>query len=170
MAKPISDPLTRFWPKVDKTATCWNWTAYKDPYGYGRFGLGSRVAGVAFAHRYAWELVNGAIADGMDLDHICHNPACVRPSHLRPVDRKRNMENLAGAYASSKSGIRGVSWDKRRGLYRATVVHNYKQVTVGRYETIEEAAEAAQAKRLELFTHNNLDRKASDAAAADALD
>ena len=161
MPKPISDPLTRFWPKVEKTDGCWNWTASKDRHGYGRFGLGSREAGVGFAHRYAWELENGPITDGMDLDHICHNHACVRPSHLRPADRKRNMENLSGAYITSGTGIRGVSWDKGRRLYRATVTHNYKQIAVGRYETIEEAADAVHAKRLELFTHNSLDRPAA---------
>jgi hypothetical protein len=160
MPKLISDPTTRFWPKVEKTETCWNWTAAKDRHGYGRFGRGSREDGAMFAHRYAWELENGPIPDGMDLDHVCHQHECVRPSHLRPVDRKRNMENLAGAYATSGTGVRGVSWDKRRGLYRATVTHNYKQVMVGRFETIEAAAAAVQAKRLELFTHNNLDRKA----------
>ena len=158
MSKPISDPKSRFWPKVEKTDTCWNWTAYKDSHGYGRFGLGSRAAGVGMAHRFSWELENGPVPEGLDLDHICHNHACVRPSHLRAVDRKRNMENLAGAYSTSKSGIRGVSWDKRRGLFRATLTHNYKHITVGRYETAEEAAQATQAKRLETFTHNNLDR------------
>lgn len=158
MPKPISDPKTRFWPKVEKTDTCWNWTAHKDCHGYGRFGLGSRVAGVGMAHRFSWELENGPVPEGLDLDHICHNHACVRPSHLRAVDRKRNMENLAGAYSTSKSGIRGVSWDKSRGLFRATLTHNYKHITVGRYKTAEEAAQAIQAKRLETFTHNNLDR------------
>lgn len=159
MPKPISDPFTRFWPKVDKTETCWNWTAYLDRHGYGRFGRGSRTAGVIFAHRFAWEAENGPIPEGMDLDHTCHNTACVRPSHLRPVDRKRNMENLVGAYVTSASGVRGVSFDKSRGLYRATVTHNYKQIQVGRFETLEEAREAVEAKRLELFTHNNKDRK-----------
>jgi hypothetical protein len=158
MPKSISDPLTRFWPKVEKTEGCWNWTAHRDTHGYGRFGLGGRQDGVVFAHRYAWSLENGPIPAGVDLDHICHNHACVRPEHLRSVDRKRNMENLAGSYSTSKTGIRGVSWDKNRGLYRATVTHNYKQVMVGRYVTIEEATKAVIAKRLELFTHNDLDR------------
>jgi hypothetical protein len=158
MPKPISDPLTRFWPKVDKTETCWNWTAYKNPYGYGMFGRGGRTDGMSLAHRYAWEIAKGAIPEGMHLDHMCHNRACVRPTHLRIVDNKQNHENFKGAFSTSGTGVRGVSWDKTRGLFRATVVHNYKQVQVGRFETLEEATEAVKAKRLELFTHNLLDR------------
>jgi hypothetical protein len=31
------DIIDRFWKKVEKTDTCWNWTAYKqDGYGYFR--------------------------------------------------------------------------------------------------------------------------------------
>lgn len=158
MAKPISDPLTRFWPKVEKTNECWNWTAGKNAYGYGTFGRGGRGGGTCLAHRYSWELAYGPIPDGKHLDHTCHHPACVRPDHLRVVDNKQNHENFKGAFSTSGTGVRGVSWDKARGLFRATVVHNYKQVQVGRYETLEEAAEAVKAKRLELFTHNLLDR------------
>jgi len=158
MAKPISDPLTRFWPKVEKTETCWNWIAGKNAYGYGTFGRGGRVDGHALAHRYAWEITIGPIPEGMHLDHMCHNHACVNPDHLRVVDNKQNHENFKGAFSTSVTGVRGVSWDKARGLYRATVVHNYKQVMVGRYATVEEATEAVKAKRMELFTHNLLDR------------
>jgi hypothetical protein len=89
---------------------------------------------------------------------MCHNRACINPDHLRTVDNKQNHENLSGAYSTSGTGVRGVSWDKTRGLFRAAVVHNYKQVQVGRYKTLEEASEAVKAKRLELFTHNLLDR------------
>ena len=158
MPKPISDPQSRFWPKVEKTDTCWNWTAATNAYGYGTFGRGSRASGHVLAHRFSWELARGPIPAGLHIDHQCHNPACVRPSHLRVVNNKQNHENFKGAFSTSKTGIRGVSWDKRRQLYRATVTHNYKHVTVGRFATIQEAEEAVIAKRLELFTHNLLDR------------
>ncbi|UYM26589.1 HNH endonuclease [Arthrobacter phage Bauer] len=113
---------------------------------------------MALAHRYSWELVHGTIPDGKHLDHMCHNQACVNPDHLRVVDNKQNHENFKGAFSTSRTGVRGVSWDKSRGLYRAAVVHNYKQVQVGRFATLEEAEAAVKAKRLELFTHNLLDR------------
>lgn len=74
------------------------------------------------------------------------------------MTNNQNHENFKGAFSTSGTGVRGVSWDKSRGLYKATVTHNYRQHMVGRFETIEEAAAAVQAKRLELFTHNNLDR------------
>ena len=136
MPKPISDPLTRFWPKVEKTENCWTWVGHKNAYGYGLFGRGGRKDGQSLAHRYCWELYRGAIPQGMHLDHMCHNRGCVNPAHLRIVNNKQNHENFKGAFSTSKTGVRGVSWDKTRGRYRATVVHNYRQIQVGRYETI----------------------------------
>ena len=161
MPKPISDPASRFWPKVSKTETCWEWTACRNQYGYGIFGRGAAIAGNCLAHRFAWEMEHGPIPDGVELDHICHNHACVRLDHLRLATRKQNSENRSGAYMTSGTGVRGVSYDKRRGLYRATVTHNYKQIHVGRYETVAEAEEAVRIKRIELFTHNALDHPSS---------
>jgi len=81
----------RFWPKVDFWAVqpngwhCWEWTASKDASGYGRFDKSLR------AHRVAYELKAGPIPDGLDLDHLCRNRACVRPDHLEPVTRSENL-------------------------------------------------------------------------------
>ena len=149
----------RFWSKVDKCGPCWNWTGPMNQGGYGTFAIGRSVQ--MLAHRHAWELLVGTIPQGKQLDHQCHNPACVNPDHLRAVSNKENHEHFKGAFSTSKTGIRGVSWDKERSLWKATVTHNYKQHMVGRYATIEEAEAAAVAKRLELFTHNNVDRAAA---------
>ena len=44
----------RFWSKVEKTNTCWNWIAGKNQYGYGRF----RFQGKTYlTHRFAWFLI-----------------------------------------------------------------------------------------------------------------
>lgn len=72
----------RFWAKVNKTATCWNWTASKDDDGYGHFLVkrnGKNYSDVA--HRVAYELTHGPIPADKTTDHICHNRACVNPAH-----------------------------------------------------------------------------------------
>lgn len=154
------DPMDRFWDKVEIAQGCWNWLGGKTKNGYGVFGVRreGRAMSNASAHRYAWEMANGPILDGLLVDHTCHNRACVRPSHLRLVTPKQNLENLSATAANSNTGVLGVSWDKVAKKYRAVVGHNHKHVHVGRYATLEEAAAAVKAKRLELFTHNLLDR------------
>lgn len=79
-------PDERFWAKVEKTETCWNWLAGKDWDGYGIFhDRGSRRA-----HRWSYEQAHGAIPDALALDHLCRNPGCVNPEHLEPVTSREN--------------------------------------------------------------------------------
>jgi hypothetical protein len=88
---PKKEPIaSRFWKKVRKTATCWLWTSNLDKDGYGTFWVG-QSARARRAHRVAYELEVGAIPDGLQLDHACRNPTCVRPSHLEPVTCKENL-------------------------------------------------------------------------------
>lgn len=79
----------RFWLKVNRTADCWIWMAYKNPLGYGQFGVGGSK--LVLAHRFAYEAVVGPIPPGMDLDHLCRNPSCVKPAHLEPVTHRENL-------------------------------------------------------------------------------
>ena len=144
----------RFWAKVDQTGDCWLWTAGKDSSGYGSFRLGKMRP----AHRVAYELANGAITEGMEIDHICHVRACVRATHLREVTHKQNQENVLGARRNSKSGVLGVLWVNQPKPWRAEVTHNTKLIHVGSFTSIDEAKAAVIAKRNQLFTHNNLDR------------
>lgn len=74
---PLSE---RFWPKVQKTESCWLWTAAKHNFGYGK--VGSSNGDILSAHRVAYEWASGhPIPDGMFVCHDCpdgDNPACVR--------------------------------------------------------------------------------------------
>ena len=150
--------VARFWRKVDKSAGCWIWTGTRTHQDYGRFFLtypdGKKCQ--VSAHRFAWADVNGPIPDGIEIDHACHTPLCVNPGHLRAATRKQNSENRQGPTCRNKSGVRGVFWHANRWV--AKLGHNKKQVMVGRFLTLEEAEAAIVAKRLELFTHNVVDR------------
>jgi hypothetical protein len=83
------DPVRRFWRKVNKTETCWLWTAGKAYWGYGWFGVAHRTP--VLAHRYSWELANGPVPEGLELDHLCRVTACVNPAHLEPVTHAENV-------------------------------------------------------------------------------
>lgn len=77
----------RFWLKVNKTDTCWLWTARINKYGYGQFKAGRHWA----AHRWSYTHVVGPIPDGLELDHLCRVRHCVRPDHLEPVTQRENI-------------------------------------------------------------------------------
>lgn len=81
----IDDPKAQrnFWRKVDTSGECWLWTAATTN-GYGKFN-GWR------AHRWAYVTAYGDIPDGLVLDHLCRNRACVRPDHLEAVTIRTNI-------------------------------------------------------------------------------
>lgn len=152
----IGDDEARFESHVLKGEGCWTWSAGLSNQGYGCFTVAGRHV---YAHRYAFERVNGQIAPGKYIDHICHNRACVRPDHLREVVQKENAENLQGASSASKTGIRGVWYVASRDRYAVQVSHFGRRYSGGYHRTKEEAEQAAIRLRNELFTHNDADRR-----------
>ena len=149
-----------FWAKVDKTETCWLWTAARTGRNgqYGNFGIG--YPKVMLAHRWSYQNAYGQIPEGMQIDHVCRVTLCVRPSHLRVVTNKQNHENTV-AQKRSQTGVRGVYYDKRRGYYYVQVTSNSKRHCGGTYSSVTDAERAAIALRDQLFTHNDTDRRAA---------
>ena len=88
--------LERFWAKVRKTDTCWEWTAQRN-WGYGRFALTHRK--MVRAHRFSYELHKGPIPQGLVIDHLCRNKACVNPDHLELVTNRENVLRGVGTSA-----------------------------------------------------------------------
>ena len=151
----------RFWSKVNKSEGCWNWLGKPMSTGYGKFETCTNyVAKHYLAHRYIFTIMGIEIPEGKFVDHICHNKMCVKPDHLRFVTNKENHEHLLGPYSTTTSGVRGVSWNTERQKWRAQVYHHGKCHFLGLFGSVEDAANAAHLKRLELFTHNDLDRVA----------
>lgn len=86
----------RFWANVQKTEECWLWTGTTSPGGYGRFSMDGRRHQ---AHRIAYEWAIGPIPEGLVLDHLCRNRACVNPEHLEPVTQRVNILRGVGLSA-----------------------------------------------------------------------
>jgi hypothetical protein len=71
----------RIWRHVDKTPTCWVWTASVDKMGYP--AVKQERSGRSFRpHRVIYEIHNGPITSKARIAHKCSNKRCVNPEHL----------------------------------------------------------------------------------------
>lgn len=96
----------RFWEKVDKKGEdeCWNWKAYIDKDGYGRFGIDS---GIDYAHRVSYILAHGEIFEELCVLHHCDQPDCCNPKHLflgTNVDNMKDRDNKGRCAVGERSG------------------------------------------------------------------
>jgi len=82
---------SRFWSLVNKEAQngCFLWTGSKGlgVHSYGRFWFRGRNVQ---AHRFVDLASVGAIADGMQIDHLCRTPCCVNVAHMEVVTPQTN--------------------------------------------------------------------------------
>ncbi|PVB19761.1 HNH endonuclease signature motif containing protein [Mycobacteroides abscessus] len=88
-------------------------------HGYAQIGWqDSGGRDVTLAHRAAWTFANGAIPEGLTIDHLCKNRQCVNVSHMRLLSNYENGRRTSGRDWPLGTCIRGHS--------NAELVRNYK--------------------------------------------
>jgi len=100
-----------FWDNVIKRNNgCWEWQGGCNDKGYGCCQYKGRQR---YAHRVAWLLMYGKIAEGMFVLHKCDNPLCVNVEHLFLGTHSDNMKDMAikgrGARPGAKLNSKEVS-------------------------------------------------------------
>jgi hypothetical protein len=101
------------------------------------------------AQKLAWLYVYGVLPT-FDLDHINQVKDDNRIVNLREATRSQNMQNVT-IHKHNSSGQKGVA--KLRSKWRAYINVNYKQISLGIFNTKEEAIVARKAAEAVYFTH-----------------
>jgi hypothetical protein len=108
-----------------------------DKFGYGRIGIDYSEY---LIHRLAWLYMTGEWPAAC-IDHIDCNPANNKWSNLRQATVSQNGWNQR-LHSKNTSGFKGVSFHKSSGRYRADIQLNGKQMSIGAFNTPEEAHKA----------------------------
>jgi hypothetical protein len=90
------------------------------------------------AHRIAYKMMYGVDPPAL-LDHIDGDTKNNRISNLRPATPNKNQGNTKTP-VHNRSGIKGVSWNKKMKRWVAQIGVNNKRVYLGGFHTKEEAA------------------------------
>jgi hypothetical protein len=126
-----------FLSHVEKTESCWLWTASKHYKGYG---LLNRQGKVLKAHRFSYELYKGKIPAGLQVDHLCRVRNCVNPEHLELVDNRENV--IRGATVLNKKAPYPVGVNKVGNKFRAQKKIKGLSTHIGYFKTPEQAHKA----------------------------
>lgn len=90
------------------------------------------------AHRLAWLFVTGEDPMHMEIDHIDRDKTNNAWANLRLADRKLNNENI-DTPRHNTSGSRGISFNKKRGLWEAYIYSDKKRRHLGYFGEFSEA-------------------------------
>ena len=98
--------------KIDEAKGCWLYQGgtggHIGLHAYGRFWYNERFL---MAHRFSYEFFNKKkIQLSNQIDHLCNNPICVNPKHLREISGRENTlrnNNPMGINSRKTECLRG---------------------------------------------------------------
>jgi hypothetical protein len=96
--------------QTDPVSNCWLFTIGLDKNGYGSFHISKNMISkykitkkkMIYAHRFSYLIFNDFIPDNLNIRHMCNNPSCVNPFHLKVGTQKENMEDMVKAGRQNK--------------------------------------------------------------------
>jgi hypothetical protein len=68
--------------------------------GHGKVTIRGRKTWAHIAH---WRQIKGPVPKGLELDHLCRIPACIRLDHLEPVTHAENLRRGAGTRMTAEA-------------------------------------------------------------------
>lgn len=133
----------RIWQKINKSGPivdndlgpCWDWLGAPDKDGYGRIRT-SKNSEPAF--RVLYELLNGNVPAGLELDHLCNRNICVNPAHLDPVTpfvnnsrrhQKLDEEKIREIRSLYNRGVRKAELSRIYDVTFMTITYIVRRVT-----------------------------------------
>tara|TARA_Y100000004_G_scaffold33552_1_gene35685 strand:+ start:5575 stop:6030 length:456 start_codon:yes stop_codon:yes gene_type:complete len=91
--------IDRFNSKINKSEDCHIWIAARQKQGYGMFSYDGKSLP---AHRFAYLLYKGEIAENMVVHQTCENNACVNPEHLILQTKSQNKRSYSSVRISKE--------------------------------------------------------------------
>jgi hypothetical protein len=105
-----------------------------------------------YGHRLAWFYVYGQWPE-QEIDHINGNPSDNRIVNLRLATRTQNNQNKL-ARVDNSLGIRGVYKRKDTGKFKAEIRVNKRLISLGCFDSINDAELARKCAEQKYFTHH----------------
>jgi hypothetical protein len=97
-------------------------------------------------HRLIFLYYHGYLTEGLQIDHIDGNRQNNRIENLREVTGSQNNMN-SKIRSNNTSGVKGVWWSKEKRKWRSMVKVNHKEIFLGYYTSLEEAAAVVKEAR-----------------------